>query len=152
MSLADMDGDGDLDAIVPSKDPDRIDWHERRDSSGLNWREHEIAFPPNMGHSKAVKLGDINLDGQLDIVLSCASAGEPRSGVVWMEYGTSVFDSSWIDHEISGPEGSKFDRLELIDLDGDGDLDVLTTEENFGDDSRGIGVIWYENPHINMKG
>ncbi|MCK4960382.1 MAG: hypothetical protein KAT00_13300 [Planctomycetes bacterium] len=30
--------------------------------------------------------------------------------------------------------------------DGDGDLDAMTTEENFGDDSLGIGVIWYENP------
>ena len=56
------------------------------------------------------------------------------------------FDSTWIDHEISGPVGSKFDRIELIDLDGDGDLDVLTTEENFGPDSLGIGAIWYENP------
>ena len=28
----------------------------------------------------------------------------------------------------------------------DGDLDVLTCEENFGDNSEGLGVIWYENP------
>lgn len=82
---ADMDGDGDLDAIVPSKDPDRIDWYERLDASGLNWTGHEIAFPPNMGKSKGVKIGDINLDGRLDFVLSCASARDPLSGLVWME-------------------------------------------------------------------
>jgi hypothetical protein len=31
--------------------------------------------------------------------------------------------------------------MELVDLDGDGDLDVLTCEER-----AGLGVIWYENP------
>ena len=35
----------------------------------------------------------------------------------------------------------KFDRMELIDLDGDGDLDVMTCEER-----RNLGIIWYENP------
>ena len=59
-----------------------------------------------------------------------------------------MFDATWIDHEISGPAGSKFDRIELIGLDGDGDLDVLTTEENDGPDSLGMGVIWYENPRM----
>ncbi|HOW19468.1 MAG TPA: dockerin type I repeat-containing protein, partial [Phycisphaerae bacterium] len=34
----------------------------------------------------------------------------------------------------------------LVDLDGDGDLDVITTEEEWPPDSRGLGVIWYENP------
>jgi hypothetical protein len=44
-------------------------------------------------------------------------------------------------HPISGPLGIKFDLVKLIDLDGDGDLDVLTCEE-----SENLGVIWYENP------
>jgi hypothetical protein len=48
---------------------------------------------------------------------------------------------TWQDHEISGPRGIKFDRLELIDLDSDGDLDVLTCEER-----HNLGVFWYENP------
>ncbi len=33
-----------------------------------------------------------------------------------------------------------------MDLDGDGDLDVLTCEEDYGENSAGLGVIWYENP------
>ena len=43
--------------------------------------------------------------------------------------------------EISGGAGIKFDLVELVDLDGDEDLDVLTCEE-----SANLGVIWYENP------
>ena len=99
-----------------------------------------------MGHSKGVRAGDVNLDGRMDIVLSCASAEAPLSGMVWLEYSSSVFDQEWIAHEISGPDGSKYDRVELIDLDGDGDLDAMTTEENFGPESLGLGAIWYENP------
>lgn len=43
---------------------------------------------------------------------------------------------------VSGKEiGEKFDRIELLDLDGDGDPDLLTCEER-----ENLGVIWYENP------
>lgn len=49
-------------------------------------------------------------------------------------------------HNLSGPEGIKYDRIELLDLDGDGDLDVLTCEEEVGVRHEGLGVIWYENP------
>jgi hypothetical protein len=61
-----------------------------------------------MGHSKGIRVGEINLDGRLDLVLSCASAHDPKSGIVWMEYRKSPNDSIWMDHEISGPKGSKF--------------------------------------------
>jgi hypothetical protein len=44
-------------------------------------------------------------------------------------------------HDIGGPEGEKFDRIEMLDLDGDGDLDLLTCEER-----DQLGVVWYENP------
>jgi hypothetical protein len=47
-------------------------------------------------------------------------------------------------------KGIKHDNLLLNDLDGDGDLDVITTEENGNTGSyfiaRGLGLIWYENP------
>ena len=49
--------------------------------------------------------------------------------------------AGWRDLEISGPLGVKYDRVELLDLDDDGDLDVLTCEE-----ADNLGVIWYENP------
>ena len=42
---------------------------------------------------------------------------------------------------LSGPAGVKFDRIELRDLDGDGDLDLITCEER-----DNLGVFWYENP------
>ena len=42
---------------------------------------------------------------------------------------------------LSGSDGTKHDLVALVDLDGDGDLDAITTEE-----VNNLGVIWYENP------
>ncbi|MEM7145109.1 MAG: VCBS repeat-containing protein [Verrucomicrobiota bacterium] len=94
----------------------------------------DLARPETAGAGKAVSVGHINLDDKLDLVLTCGLAKDNLSGVWWHDGET------W--HDISGPEGVKFDRVELLDLDADGDLDVLTCEE-----SANLGVIWYENPH-----
>ena len=162
LKLHDLDGDGDRDVVVPlrlnelkarnadladpSQNASRLRWYERLDASGGAWRAHEISYPANVGLSKGLAVGDIDGDDRPDIVVSHASSKAPLSGMVWLSYSDTVFDSVWTRHEISGPAGSKFDRVELLDFDGDGDLDALTTEENFGDDSRGLGAIWYENP------
>lgn len=43
-------------------------------------------------------------------------------------------------HELSGADGVKHDLIATVDVDSDGDLDAITTEE------VNRGVIWYENP------
>ena len=50
----------------------------------------------------------------------------------------------WTAHELSGPDGIKYDLIGIVDLDADGHADVITTEEQL--DTKGLGVIWYENP------
>lgn len=100
---------------------------------------HQITLPAGCGTSKGVAIGDIDLDGATDVVFSCENAGGEKSGVRWLSRDKK--GTSWTDHEISGAAGVKFDRLELLDLDADGDLDVLTCEER-----DNLGVIWYENP------
>ena len=62
--------------------------------------------------------------GRADIAVTCEHA-EDRHGAFWMEQT----DSGWVAHTISGLTGTKFDRIELYDFDGDGDLDLLTCEE-----------------------
>lgn len=89
---------------------------------------------------KAVAVGDMDGDGVPDLVFSVETAkrDDLRVFMAQLDYSnlriTKVID-------IAGRVGQKFDRLELVDLNGDGCLDVLTTEEN-----AGLGVIWFENP------
>ena len=99
-------------------------------------------------------MGDINLDGQLDIAVSCEHAIDGKIGTYWMSYDQSPTEALWMPTSISGPEGYINDLIQLIDLDGDGDLDVVTVEEKGpyiarGEKLKELGVIWYENPARN---
>lgn len=147
MDMIDLDGDGLEDAIVTERTSQKIIFMKRLDNLGLQWKSYYIDIPEITGRAKAIKVGDIDGDGRLDLVHTTNTEGAPgKIGVIWGSYENAVTDNQWIWHDISGPEGYKFDRIELIDLDGDGDLDVLTCEENYGENSEGLGVIWYENP------
>lgn len=88
------------------------------------WELEEIPLPPGCGTGKGVGIGDLDGDGDLDLAFTCENAKGDLSGVRWLEF-TGDPKRRWQDHEISGPQGVKFDRLELLDLDGDGDLDLL---------------------------
>jgi len=100
----------------------------------------------NKERTASMGVGDIDNDGKPDLVHSFEKAKGEKEGIYWLSYKNIPIDSDWQWHTISGPLGIKYDKIELVDLDGDGDLDVLTCEENYGIDSKGLGVIWYENP------
>jgi len=147
LALADMDEDGLQDVLVAAKAGKQslVLIMRRLDTGGRAWKEYVIPYPERTGTAKAVAVGDIDGDGRKDIVLSCENARAPKSGVMWLSGTAGVFDGNWTPHEISGPKGIKYDRMELLDLDGDKDLDVLACEES--ENGKGLGVFWYENPH-----
>lgn len=140
LDLADFDRDGLIDVLAAVKPAEAL-YLRRRDRSGKQFETHTIPFPKESGIAKAVSVGDINRDGQLDLVVSCENAVAPKHGVSWLRYRDSPTAGPWDSHQISGADGVKHDLVPLFDLDGDGDLDVITTEE-----VHGLGVIWYENP------
>ena len=111
------------------------------------WQPSAIPLPDGTGGGKGVACGDVDRDGQPDLVFTCESANAPRHGVVWLRNAGRSGAGPWTARAISGPVGIKFDRVELVDLDDDGDLDVLTCEESHPVEGRrrGLGVIWYEN-------
>lgn len=147
IDTGDLDGDGLEDVVATESTNQQIVWMKRLDTQGLNWERYTIDIPKLTGRGKAVKIGDINGDGKPDLAHTTEASPEGRkSGVFWLSYRDNPSESQWDWHNISGPEGYKYDRIELVDLDEDGDLDLLTCEENYGSDSKGLGVIWYENP------
>jgi hypothetical protein len=149
----DLDGDAVEEIIVPHKNPDEgfISIFSSKDR--IYWNEIAINYPDFISHPKSAQFGDINQDGKTDMVLSTEGADQGRSGIIWLEYPNSWDDPNWIAHDVSGPDGIKFDLNLLLDLDADGDLDIINTEENNNakGGKAGLGIIWYENPTINRS-
>ena len=140
LTIADLDRDW-LDDVLVAVRGGPLRYHRRTKFSPASWETHTIELPPHTGTGKSVAVGDIDLDGKPDIVFSCENAIDGKAGVMWMSSRNAATDSAWDGHPISGPQGIKFDLVQLLDLDGDGDLDVITCEER-----DNLGVIWYENP------
>jgi len=139
LTLADLDGD-DRNDIVCAVKGRGITWYRATGDAKDPWRVREIPLPDGFGTGKGVAVGDVDGDDRTDIVFSCENAKGNLAGVGWLS-AESGHDANWKSHPISGPTGVKFDRIELMDMDDDGDLDVLTCEER-----DNLGVIWYENP------
>ncbi len=132
----DLDDDGLEDVLVATR-PQTIVICRRMNRLGTQWESEEIAIPNSYGGAKSAAAGDLDGDGRLEIAFTTERASDGKIGV-----GRLVKRGDrWQVTPISGVDGVKHDLVELLDLDGDGDLDVLTCEE-----VRNLGVIWYENP------
>ena len=139
VSLYDFDGDGRKEAAVTAK-PNRVSLLYSGTDPRQPWREELIEYPlDRFGRAKAVRPGDLDGDGVAELTVSCESASGGKAGVFYLRRA----GKKWIPHGLSGPAGVKFDRIELRDLDGDGDLDLITCEER-----DNLGVFWYENPAV----
>ena len=88
-------------------------------------------------------IGEINHDtGELSHRTESQAATLEQTAAARRPPATSESrGAAWLQHNLGGPEGVKFDLIQALDLDADGDLDVMTCEER-----DQLGVIWYENP------
>ncbi len=146
IDVADVDGDEKLDVVAPHISPrgERL-LTILSPARAEPWSRCSISLPGTANAPKAVKVADVNLDNRADLVVSFEKGNEPLSnGVIWLERQ----GEEWVPHNISGPEGIKFDLNLVIDIDGDGDLDTVNTEENNNakGGEGGLGLVWYENP------
>ncbi len=135
--LADINGDGLVDVAVAVKPADVVLCIQEPKGQ---WKEQLLRLDTtNLGDAKAVKAIDVNDDGLMDLLFTCENAKAGREGIVWLEQQRK---GPWKQRPLGGPDGTKFDLMQVLDLDADGDLDVITCEER-----DQLGVIWYENPH-----
>lgn len=139
LDIAHYDEDSRLDIIAAIK-PQTIRVYCQPEEPAAAWEKTiDIAPLPGdrFGTVKAVRVMNplVRIDGVVPpLTVTCENAHGEKAGVFLGGRGV-------IWQSISGPEGIKFDRIELLDLDSDGDLDIITCEE-----TAGLGVVWYENP------
>jgi len=126
---ADLDADGDMDALSASWLDDKIAWYENL-GNGQFGPEQIISTQADF--ALAVHAADLDGDGDADVL----SASRDDNKTAWYEnLGGGAFGPQQVISTAN--EGAR--SLHATDLDGDGDPDVIVASEI--DDE----VAWYEN-------
>jgi len=128
---ADVDSDGDVDLLSASLGDDTIAWYESDGASPPAFTPHTIAT--NVIAARAIFVVDLDGDGDADVL----SAPELDNRVLWFESDGASPPSFTERTLVSGVPGAT--AIRAADMDGDGDIDVLSSSEN--DDT----LAWYEN-------
>ncbi len=147
--IADVNGDGWPD-IVAACELEHLIYFQNpgKDIRSGDWERVIPSITANRGSFIRVFFADFNNDGKPEIVApnkgdqSQEKAAEKDHPISWFEIeGDFLDEDSWIEHEltrVSVPENSR-----PVDLDGDGDLDILGA-------SRGEErIFWFENKGTN---
>jgi hypothetical protein len=113
--------------------------------SPRTWTPRFMAPVTNIGVYQSSDIGDINNDGYPDVLVAFDSTTVPGASVlIWLEGPFFPWFLGYR-HEID-TTGVKVDNAKLVHLNGDGYLDVLDTEQNFGGTGTGKGLRGLENP------
>jgi len=133
VALADLDGDGDIDAVTVgggSGGGGMLLTNQGGAQSGIEGELISTALLPGSYTDRAVAIGDIDNDGDLDVVFASDSIYEilhvNQGGLQGGTIGTFVTDDQAILFNLFTHD------IELGDLDQDGDLDVISVTSGAG--------------------
>lgn len=130
----DLDGDGDIDILSATSADDKVAWYDNTDGRGTFGIQKAISTQADGATS--VYAADLDGDGDLDVL----SASEDFSHVAWYRNtnGRGVFGRQQMIAALARGAQSVY----AADLDGDGDLDVISASYHYRGDDK---IAWYEN-------
>ncbi len=127
--VADLDADGDLDALSASAEDDKIAWYQ---NDGAGNFSAQRAITTEADGAESVYAADLDGDGDLDVL----SASVEDDKIAWYQNdGTGGFSEPRTLSTAADGATSVY----AADLDADGDLDVLSASAGDGN------IAWYEN-------
>ena len=102
-----------------------------------NWPKTRVAHETM---DEGIGVGDLDADGDIDIV--CGRNENEKYVVVWFA-NPGDGSSDWPAH-LMGPSAHAPDRIVLADMNADGRLDVVVSEERYPGKEPDANLSWYE--------
>ncbi len=138
VALADLDQDGDLDVVYGSEGQNEVGWYESDGSRPPRFTHHILTSERD--HVKFVAAADIDQDGDIDIF----SASSDDGTFAWFRNEGGKPPQFTQQILTSSAAGARY--VFPADMDGDGDLDLLTA-------ARGSGhLAWFRNQSLHRTG
>jgi FG-GAP-like repeat/WW domain len=131
VDVADLDNDGDMDVLSASEQDHKIAWYRNMDGAGTFSAQIEISI--HAKQARAVYAADLDGDGDLDVL----SASRIDDKIAW--YENTDGDGTFSEPHIISLQADRAEAVYAADMDGDGDMDVLSASSGDG------RVSWYEN-------
>ena len=141
-AFVDIDGDGRPDLLCNDPVNKKMIWLKSPSvKSDTVWRKYIISNNPDLATNKythGLGWGDMNQDGRPDVIITKG----------WWESPKDVTQSDWVFH--TADLGEDCSQMYVMDLDGDGDADVLSAS------AHNYGIWWHEQikdgaGHIKFK-
>ena len=136
VAVADFDGDGALDVAASSwRKGNQFVWFENK---GGSWVKHVIE--EDIAETRTICAADLGGSGRPDLVGTARVANQ----VVWYENTGELLHKPWVKHVIDTSPIPVHGHP--VDMDGDGDLDVVMALGAWGpEDPEVHQIVWYEN-------
>ncbi len=123
--LADINGDGRLDAVVGYEAisvPGKLAWYEADASISALWQEHIIG---KVTGPMSLDVADMDRDGDLDVIVGEHNLDRPSRASLFIFENLDGKGLQWESHLVHAGD-EHHDGAQAVDIDNDGDWDIVS--------------------------